>query len=177
MMIVELLLLALLLLCSVFALSLSLSFFFGPPFLKTPNRIIDEMIRIAKIDMKDIVFDLGSGEGSVIVKTAKICKRSVGYEINPFLVLYSKIFAYGSEVSKKTKIYWGNYFNADLEKSSVIMLYNIRSSLPSLEKKFKKELKPNTRIASYKFPLTGFELIKKTKSGIYLYIMDDNSYS
>lgn len=152
-----------------FALMLSLSFFFGAPFVTTPKKIIFEMITLAKINKSDVVIDLGSGDGRVLFETAKLCKKATGYEINLFLVLWTKLLALIKNTGDNTDIFWQNYHKAILKKGTVIFMYSIRGFIPELEKKLKRELRPGTKIISYKFPLHQFKLVKKTNSGIFLY--------
>lgn len=172
MIILELISLSFALLLSLFALSLSISFLFGPPFAITPKKLVWEMLRLAKINSNDIVIDLGSGDGRILIESAKICKKARGIEINPFLVLITKLNARAANVSRKVSVHLQNYKNAKINDGTVIFLYNIRSSLPEVEKKLKNDLKLGTRIVSYKFPLRSLKLVSKTESGLYLYKID-----
>ncbi len=169
MFIIEYLLLTSALLLALFAFCLSISFFFGAPFVATPWKIVDEFIRTSKLKKTDTVIDLGSGDGRILIESAKICKLAIGYEINPFLILWCKFMASKQNLSKKVNISWQNYKNANLKNGTVIFLYNLPFFIPFLEQKFKRELKRGTKIICYKFPLKKFRLIKKTKTGIYIY--------
>lgn len=170
--ILSILLFIIIFLIVLFPLSLSLSFVFGAPFVTTPSSIIKEMIKFAKINSEDTVIDLGSGDGRVLFECAKICKKAIGYEINPFLVAWAKIIILTNSKPSKAGVKWQNYNNANLSQANVVFLYSIRGFLPKLENKLKKELQPNTKIVSYKFPLFNFKLIKKTKTNIYLYAVN-----
>ncbi len=169
--ILKLFLLAFGLFFCLFAFFLSITFFFGAPFVTTPKKIILEIIKLAELTSKDHVIDLGSGDGRIVNETAKICKSAEGFEINPFLFVWSNIVAYVKGVSDNTKFHLQNYLNADLSKASIVTVYGIRGFVPPLERKFKKELKKGTKIVSYKFELSGFQLVNKTRSNIFLYIV------
>jgi precorrin-6B methylase 2 len=154
---------------SLLAFSISITFFFGAPFVTTPNKIIKEIIKLANIKSNDVVVDMGSGDGRILIEAAKYCKKSIGYEINPYLVLWSKIISRVKKSNHKIFINWKNYMNADLTDASIVVLYGIRGFIPALERKLEKELSRGTLIISYKFKLTNFKFIKKTKSNIFIY--------
>lgn len=166
----EILLLLFLLSLILFLSYLMLSFFTGAPFVVTPMAIINEILTITGISSKDTVADLGSGDGRILIAAAKKGADTQGWEINPFLVLWTKAMAYTHAVAKTVHVYNKPYQNANLQTASVVIFYNIPGHLPKLEKKLHKELKKGTKVVSYKFPLKTFKQIKQTKSGIYLYI-------
>lgn len=126
------------------------------------------MITLSAINKSDTVVDLGSGDGRVLIEAARKCSKAIGYEINPFLVGWSRIATY-IQGTNNVVIKWQNYNNANLENSTIVYMYSIRGFVPSLERKLKKELKPGTKIISYKFEVSAFKLLKKTNSGIFLY--------
>lgn len=146
------------------------AFFTGAPFVPTPMKVIKEMIAMAKINKKDIVYDLGSGDGRMLIEAAKVGAHAHGWEINPFLASWTRLVASRYGIGKRVKVHYKSYHNADLKKATVVFLYNLPAFLPALEKKFHSELKPGTKIFSYKFPLTTITPNKETESGIYYYI-------
>lgn len=105
----------------------------------------------------------------MLIESARKGARSKGWEINPFLVIWTILHAYRCGVSKNVTVYCQTYQKANLDNATVVFLYNIPLFLPALEKKLHRELKPGTRVISYKFPLRKYKLTKQTKSGIYLY--------
>ncbi len=169
MIVIGTILLFIVLLISVFAFVLSLSFFFGAPFVTTPSKIINEMFKLVGLNSQDVLIDMGSGDGRILIAAGKICKKTIGYEINPFLVLWTNLFAHINGVQNEVHVYMKNYQKANIKEGTIIILYSIRGHLPKIEKKIKKELKPGVKIISYKFPLSNFALINKTDSGIFLY--------
>lgn len=133
-------------------------------------QVITEMIHMARIGKKDIVYDLGSGDGRMLLESAKKGAQTRGWEINPFLVAWTRIAAKRYGISKNVTVYYQTYQKANLKDATVIFLYNMPAFLPALEKKFHTELKPGTKIFSYKFPLDTIKPLKETDSGIFYYI-------
>ncbi len=169
MLLLESLLILFVLAISLFALSLSLSFFLGPPYLPTPKSVIKEMLDLTKVGGKDLIIDLGSGDGVILIEAAMRGASSIGYEINPFLVLVTKIKALTKGLTNKVSVHTQPYQRANLKSATVVYCYNMPKFIPTIEKKLRKEASKNVKIVSYKFPIPGFTLIKKTPSGIFLY--------
>lgn len=154
---------------SIFPLTLILSFFFGPPFVPTPQSVVKEMIDLAKIKKGDVVLDLGSGDGRLLITSAKRGAQATGWEINPFLVLWTKILAFANGVSKKVHMQTGNYQNANLKTADIIFIYALPNMMVKMETKIQKETKSATQIFSYKFPFPKLRPVQKTDSGIFIY--------
>jgi hypothetical protein len=165
----ELLLILFLFTLVFFACYLSLSFFTGAPFVVTPRHIVNEMMLLAKVSKKDIVMDLGSGDGRILIAAAELGAKGYGWEINPFLVLWTNVRAYQSGVAKNVIVACQSYNKANLTSATVVIFYNIPSHLSFIEKKMQKELKPGTKIISYKFPLQKYKPLKETASGLFFY--------
>ena len=148
---------------------LLLTFFFGPPFMPTPMSIIKELIQIANISKKDIVIDLGSGDGRMLIYAARQGATAKGWEINPFLILWTRLVVYRYRVGKRVKVYLQNYHKADLSDATVVFLYNLPPHMPKLEQKLQKDLQKGTTIISYKFTLPTLKLTATAKPGIFIY--------
>jgi len=148
---------------------LLLTFFFGPPFLPSPMSIIKELIQIADISTKDVVIDLGSGDGRMLIHAARQGATAKGWEINPFLVLWTRFVAHRYRVGKRVKVYLQNYHKADLSDATVVFLYNLPPHMPKIEQKLQKDLQKGTQIISYKFTLPTLKLTATPKPGIFIY--------
>jgi len=124
-------------------------------FVATPQDVVEKMIEAAKITKDDVVYDLGSGDGRIVIAASRNhgC-RSVGFEINPGLVWESRFKAKQQKLDGLVTIEEKDLFTADLEPASVIMLYlgapNNARLLPKLGK-----LKPGSRIVSHAHLLGG----------------------
>lgn len=168
----DILLIFLLLIClviSLFAFSLSISFFMGPPFVPTPKNIVKEMLSLLNAGGKDTLLDLGSGDGIVLIEAAKFGAKAIGYETNPFLVILSKMKVRVYGLSNKVEVKYQSYEKANLHNATIVFCYNLPKFMPPILKKITSELPKNSKIVSYKFPIPRLKLIKKTKSDIYLY--------
>lgn len=143
--------------------------FLGPPFVPTPLSIIKELIQIANISKKDVVIDLGSGDGRMLIYAAREGAIAKGWEINPLLVLWTCLAVRRYRVSKRVRIYLQNYHKADLSDATVVFLYNFPPHLPKLEEKLQKDLRKGTKIISYKFTFPTLELTEAPKPGIFIY--------
>ncbi|HSW47749.1 MAG TPA: hypothetical protein VLG67_01600 [Candidatus Saccharimonadales bacterium] len=150
---------------------LCMSFLFGPPYVPTPKKIIKEMMDLIDAGPHDVVIDLGSGDGAVLIEAALRGATAKGWEINPFLVLLTKIRARIKDLNNNIFVYTKPYQNADLADATVIFCYCLPKFIPQIIKKVKKEALKDVKIVSYKFPIPDLKMVTKTKSGIFIYSM------
>lgn len=124
--------------------------FFGT----TRQPVVDGMLRLAKVSADDVVYDLGSGDGRIVVIAAqKYGARAVGIELDPRLVALSRQIAADSGVAARTTFIEGDIFKADISAATVVTLYLSASVNLDLEPKLKRELRKGTRIVSHQFPI------------------------
>jgi SAM-dependent methyltransferase len=122
--------------------------FFAP----TWEPVVYEMLQLAGVTGEDVVYDLGSGDGRIVVLAAqKYGARGVGIEIDPRLVAISRQVAREAEVSDKVTFIEGDLFTANISGATVVTLYLSTSVNRQLEAKLKRELRPGTRIVSHQF--------------------------
>lgn len=150
-------------------LILLLTFFFGPPFMPTPMHIIKDLTQSANISKDDVVIDLGSGDGRMLIHAARQGAIAKGWEINPFLVLWTRLAISCHRLGKRAKVHLQNYYKADLSDATVVFLYNLPPHMPKLEQKLQKELQKGTTIISYKFSFPTLTLTATPKPGIFIY--------
>lgn len=124
-------------------------------FVPTPQPVVDKMLEVAGVTKDDLLYDLGCGNGIIVVTAAKKygCK-AVGYDINPRRIKESRKNVQDNEVGHLAKIEQADIFTLDLSPASVITLYllpelNVKL-IPQLEK-----LKPGSRIVSHDFDMRG----------------------
>lgn len=143
----------------------------GAIFVPTPMDTVEKILKIADVNQKDTLIDLGSGDGRIILEAAKVFKaRSIGIEADPLRVLWSRSRIRSYHLQDKVEVVWGNFFKTDLSKATVVTVYQGQEINYKLKTKFEKELKPETRIVSYSFTFSGWEPIKKDPdSDVYLY--------
>jgi len=124
-------------------------------FLPTPQDVVERMLQEVKVTAKDLVYDLGCGDGRIVVTAAKkYGSRGVGYDIDPQRVTESRENVKKNKVEELVTIEQADIFKLDLSKANVITLYllpelNVRL-IPQLEK-----LKPGSRIVSHDFNMRG----------------------
>ena len=119
------------------------------PYIPSPRSTVDEMLRLGEVSASDVVYDLGAGDGRVVIEAArKFGARGVGIELDPKLVAASRKNAELARVADRVRFVQQDLFQADLNPATVIMLYlspNLNLRLrPALLK-----LKPGTRIVSH----------------------------
>jgi SAM-dependent methyltransferase len=126
-------------------------------FVPTPQDVVDKMLEMAQVTKDDLVYDLGCGDGRIVVTAAKRygCK-AVGYDIDPQRVQESLENVQKNNVGHLVRIEQKDIFTLDLSKANVITLYllprlNVKL-IPQLEK-----LKPGSRIVSHDFRMRGIE--------------------
>lgn len=123
-------------------------------FVGTRHAVVDEMLLLAGVGRDDIVYDLGSGDGRILILAAqKYGARGVGIELDPALVATSRALVRESEVADKVTIVEGDLFTADISRATVVTLYLSTRVNQELEPKLRKELRPGTRIVSHQFPI------------------------
>ena len=123
-------------------------------FVPTPSDVVDAMLKLAKVTSNDVVYDLGSGDGRVVIAAAKMYgARGVGIDIDPERTREATANARGSGVADKVMFRTEDLFTADITPATVVMLYLSPSVNSRLVGKLMKDLKPGTRIVSHAFDL------------------------
>jgi SAM-dependent methyltransferase len=125
------------------------------PYVPTPWVIVDEMLKLAGIRADDMVYDLGSGDGRLVIAAAKrYGARGVGIELQPELVAMANEAAKKEGVADRVKFIQGDLFETDIREATVVTLYLLPRFVTRLAPRFRAELKPGTRIVSHDYPLS-----------------------
>lgn len=142
------------------------------PWWRTNKKIARAACRLAKIGPKDTVYELGSGDATFLIVAAKeFGARGVGIEIDPLRFFISTIMIPIIRASDKVVIKRKNFFDEDISGATVVFVYLVPKALARLKAKFLKELKPGTKIISYKYRID-LPLVKYDKAQeICLYSM------
>jgi len=123
-------------------------------FAVTPQPLADAMLRFARVTKDDVVYDLGSGDGRIVVLAAqKYGARAVGIEIDHALVEISRQVAREGKVADRVTFIQGDLFAADLSAATVVAIWLSNSVNMRLEGKLRRELAPGARIVSHQFPI------------------------
>jgi SAM-dependent methyltransferase len=124
--------------------------FFAP----TSQPVVHEMLELARVTRDDVVYDLGSGDGRIVVLAAQTYgARGVGIELDPKLVASSRQVAKDAGLDDKVTFIEGDLFTADISAATIVTLYLSTSINRELEPKLRRELRPGTRIVSHQFPI------------------------
>jgi SAM-dependent methyltransferase len=121
-------------------------------FAPTREEVADAMLQLAGVTAEDVVYDLGSGDGRIVILAAqKYGARGVGIEIDPRLVRISREVAREGEVEGRVTFVEGDMFAADISAATVVTLYLSSGVNRQLEPKLRRELRPGARIVSHQF--------------------------
>ena len=124
-------------------------------FVPTPQDVVDGMLKLAGVGPKDIVYDLGCGDGRTVVTAVKKfgAAHAVGVDIDPERIAESNATAKEAGVTDKVKFILGDLFEADIKEATVVTLYLLTSLNQKLRPKLWRDLKPGTRIVSHAFDM------------------------
>ncbi len=141
------------------------------PWWKTNKDVAKAVAKLAKLKSTDIVYELGSGDGEALLTLAKYFQvRCVGVEIDPFRHYQSRLRAWKNQLSQKITFLKKNFFDVSLSEATVVYVYLVPKALMRLESKFLKELRPGTRVVSYRYQIPYLrEVAKDTKHELFLY--------
>lgn len=124
------------------------------PYVPTPEKVVEQMLTLAKVTKNDVLYDLGSGDGRTVITAAqKLGTRGVGVDINPQRIQESNENAKKAGVTDRVEFRQGDLFEADISEATVVTLYLLPDINVKLRSKLFKELKPGTRIVSHDFDM------------------------
>lgn len=140
-------------------------------YVPTPQVVVEGMLDLAGVTAKDVVYDLGCGDGRLVVTAAKkYGARGVGIDINPERIQESNDNVRQAGVQDKVTIRNEDLFEADIKEATVVTLYLLESLNTKLRPKLWADLKPGTRIVSHTFKMGNWKPEKETTvDGRYLY--------
>lgn len=121
-------------------------------YIPTPQVVVDAMLELAAVKSTDVVYDLGSGDGRIVIAAArKYGARGVGIDIDPALVRKATENAAAAGVADRVRFKTENVFAADIGDATVVTLYLLQSLNERLRPKLVRDLKPGTRVVSHVF--------------------------
>ncbi|MBI5620436.1 hypothetical protein HY949_01525 [Candidatus Gottesmanbacteria bacterium] len=130
---------------------LTIAFVTGAPFVRSNKKAVDAMIRLAKIKKGSVVYDMGSGDGTLLFRAAALDATAVRIEINPFLVLWTNLKILLTPYKQSISVRWQNFWKTDFHDAEVVFVYLLPWRMESLEALLKQKCKPGTRIVSNSF--------------------------
>lgn len=130
------------------------------PFVPTPQDVVQRMLSLAGVKAGDVVYDLGSGDGRLVIAAAKLGARGVGIDIDPQRIEESRANAKAAGVADKVEFRLQDALEADVSEATVVTLYLLSSSNAKLRPKLTAQLKPGARIVSHQFGMGDWEPAK-----------------
>lgn len=124
------------------------------PYVPTPERVVEEMLRIAGVTKDDVVYDLGSGDGRIVITAARqYGARGVGIDLDPERIREANENARKAGVADRVRFIQGDLFAADIRPATVVTLYLLPDVNLRLRPKLLRELRPGTRVVSHNYDM------------------------
>src|SRR5262249_798270 len=128
------------------------------PDVRTPQVVVVEMLRLGQVTSSDVVYDLGSSDGRIVITAAQeFGARGVGLEIEPALVAEAESNARRAKVADRVRFVQQDIFEADLSEATVVTIYLSAEANARLRPKLLAQLKPGSPIVSHDFPMADWK--------------------
>ncbi len=150
------------------------------PYVPSPPGVVRKMLEIAGAGPEDVVYDLGCGDGRILITAVKEfgVKRAVGVEIREDLVKEARRRVASEGLEDRIEIIHGDMFEVDIGEATLVTLFLLTSVNDELAPKLERELKPGTRVVSHEFQITSWKPTvmatiydDMTSHNIYLYVV------
>ena len=123
------------------------------PFVPTPQEVVDKMIELAGVKAGDVVYDLGSGDGRIVITAAKKGARAVGFDVDGSLVKESRENIRKAGVEERAEIRQQDILTVDLSGASVVTMYLLPDVNLKLKPHILSQMKPGSRVVSHAFDM------------------------
>jgi cyclopropane fatty-acyl-phospholipid synthase-like methyltransferase len=131
------------------------------PYVPTPQSVVEKMLQLAEVTASDVVYDLGCGDGRIVIMAAKkYGARAVGVDIDPERIKESQANAKKEGVEKLVTFKLEDAMKVDVSEATVVSLYLLSSSNALLRPILTKQLKPGARIVSHAFSMGDWQPLK-----------------
>ena len=149
------------------------------PFVPTPLSVVEDMLKLAKVDEHDRVYDLGSGDGRIVIMAAQKFKaEAVGVEMDDDLFKQSTARIAELGIEKRAKILHENMYKVSLRRATVVTLYLLTSVNERLRPVMERDLRSGARVVTHDFKVPGWEakeeVMVNSETGVshtlYLYV-------
>jgi len=129
------------------------------PFVGTPPTVVERMLRMARISEDDILYDLGCGDGRIVIMSARVYgNRGVGIDLDPDRIEESILNAKGAKVEKLVNFRQADVTKTDFSDATVVTLYLLTESNELMRPFLEKQLKPGTTVVSHNYEIPGWEV-------------------
>jgi predicted RNA methylase len=147
------------------------------PYVNSPKHAIDRMLQLAGLKDGDTLYDLGCGDGRILIAAASRYKiKGVGIEISEHLAKTAAEKVKKAGLQNQVKIIHADFMKTDLSDANVVTLYLATTANDMLRPNLERYLKPSTRVVSYDYPIPGWKAIetsategRSSRHIIYLY--------
>jgi SAM-dependent methyltransferase len=142
------------------------------PYVTTPAEVVRAMIEVARIHKHDVVYDLGCGDGRILIAAARrFGARGVGVDIDPERVREARAKVAAHRLAGRIEIRQGDLFETDIREATVVTIYLLPDANLRLRSKLLKELRPGTRIVSHSFDMGDWKpQMVRTVGGTKVYL-------
>jgi precorrin-6B methylase 2 len=131
------------------------------PYVPTPQDVVDRMLALAEVKQNDVVYDLGCGDGRIVITAAKqYGARAVGVDIDPERIRESQANAKAAGVETLVTFKLQDAMTVDVSPATVVTLYLLSSSNAKLRPMLTKQLRPGARIVSHAFSMGDWDPLK-----------------
>lgn len=150
----------------------------GAAYSPSSKKVVSKMLEMAEVQPEDRVYDLGSGDGRIVIEAARqYHAQGVGVEADPLRVAWSRLKVMITGLNSNVTIIWGNLFHQNLNQATVVTLFLWGRTNENLKEKLQEELEPGTRVVSYVWKFKGWEPVQiDKKEQIFLYIIGESDY-
>ena len=139
---------------------------FGAPYVPTMKKQSEVALELLDLRKGQVLYELGCGDGRVLLKAKEMGLKSIGYELNPILYLIAKIRTF--KARNEIEVRYGNFWTADLGNADGVYVFLFNKFMKKLDKKLSKELKKGAKLASYAFKIPDKKIIAENQA-VFLY--------
>ena len=147
----------------------------GAPWVPTRRRDVGRFLKLAKVKSGDKVCDLGCGDGRILIETAAIGAKAIGYEISIIPLVLAHFNRWRSLRKDQIEIKSRDFWPADMSDVDVVFAFLVPATLNKLSRKMAK-MKSGTRVINAVWPVPGWEATEvdtaEGQASLYLYIID-----
>jgi hypothetical protein len=140
--------------------------FVGPPYVPTMRTQIIAGLDLLNLQEGQMLLELGSGDGRVMLAAAKRGLNVVGIELNPLLVIFSYIVTF--KYRRQVRVIWGSYWGAPWPRADAVFTFMLPKYMAKLDRRMEQWRPAKVQLASFAFTIPGKEPIE-TRDGVYLY--------
>jgi SAM-dependent methyltransferase len=141
----------------------------------TPPEVVEQMLDLAKVGPGDVVYDLGCGDGRIVIEAAKRGARGVGVDIDPERIRESRANARAAGVEDRVEFREGDLFETDVRPASVVTLFLWPTINMKLRPRLQAELRPGSRVVSYWHDMGDWkprQTVDTKRAKVYLWVID-----